>query len=77
MTRTNVTTLSGTIEATKRGAILRDANGLSWRLRSDRPIEPCPTAALVRGRVIDPGTIEPKHITRFDQAVPRPKCDPA
>ena len=73
MTHPDVTILSGTIEAPARGAILHDANGLSWRLRSDQPIEPCPTAALVRGRIIDPGTIEPEHITTIEPKPSNPK----
>lgn len=57
-----ITTLSGTIEATARGPLLHGDDGLCWRIRTGETLQSTPTSATVRGRLIDPGTIEAEHI---------------
>lgn len=57
-----MTTISGTLEATPRGPLLHADDGLCWRVRTQHPIDTLPSPATIRGRLLDPGTIEAEYL---------------
>lgn len=58
-------TITGTIEAGPRGPILRDAEGLAWRLHfGDEPVpEDLEGRVSVRGRMVQPDRIDVEFCT--------------
>ncbi|MDF8335625.1 DUF5818 domain-containing protein [Novosphingobium cyanobacteriorum] len=63
--RSTSNTITGTIEAGPRGPILRDAEGLAWRLHFGE--EPVPEGlqgeVSVRGKIVQPDRIDVEFCT--------------
>lgn len=66
--RRTANTITGTIEAGPRGPILRDAEGLAWRLHFGE--EPVPAGlhgeVSVRGKIVQPDRIDVEFCTVLD-----------
>ena len=66
--RRAATTITGTLEAGQRGLILRDLDGVAWRLHFGE--EPVPDdlegRVSVRGKIIQPDRIDVEFCTPLD-----------
>ena len=66
--RRSANTITGTIEAGARGPILRDADGVAWRLHFGE--EPVPDdlegRVSVRGKIIQPDRIDVEFCTPLE-----------
>lgn len=66
--RRTANTITGTIEAGARGPILRDADGVAWRLHFGE--EPVPEGlegqVSVRGKIVQPDRIDVEFCTPLD-----------
>lgn len=63
--RRTSSTITGTIETGPRGPILRDADGLAWRLQfGDEPVpEGLQGEVSVRGKIVQPDRIDVEFCT--------------
>jgi len=66
--RRTSSTITGTIEAGPRGLILRDADGLAWRLQfGDEPVpDSLDGKVSVRGKIVQPDRIDVEFCPPLD-----------
>ena len=66
--RRTANTITGTLEAGPRGPILRDADGVAWRLDfGEEPVPQCLQGQVsVRGKIVQPDRIDVEFCTALD-----------